>query len=215
MRTCSFFVFAVAVWTFCLLSAAHGTCSYDCSAVISDGDCSERAPVTHSRPYFRVTCADTCCAPTPEPECQTTPFPGLVEWFRIDAAVSQPVPGRLRELPGRCPFPFRLLRFSEPLPGGSYEVIQHIPAGGRCVGDCAKLSFEVETLLPTPTPRDCCAGGCDESPIAIDDLLECVNAALYGMSESTCRSCDPNDDGYVAVNELIMSLVVALNGCAC
>ncbi len=66
------------------------------------------------------------------------------------------------------------------------------------------------TATPTPTP---CTGDCDgSSSVTVDELVQCVNAALG--KDAACSACDANGDGRVTVDELVEAVDHALNGCA-
>jgi hypothetical protein len=47
----------------------------------------------------------------------------------------------------------------------------------------------------------------------VGDLLTMVNVALGNTPVSTCRVGDPNGDGQIVVNEIVMSVENALDGC--
>jgi YVTN family beta-propeller protein len=66
------------------------------------------------------------------------------------------------------------------------------------------------TPTPTPTP---CTGDCDGSAsVTVEELVQCVNAALG--TDTACSACDANGDGRVTVDELVEAVDHALNGCA-
>lgn len=59
-----------------------------------------------------------------------------------------------------------------------------------------------------------CVGDCAENGgVTVDDLVKAVNIALGSALLETCIPADANQDGDVQVNELVLAVVNALDGC--
>lgn len=57
-----------------------------------------------------------------------------------------------------------------------------------------------------------CGGDCLEDGLTqIDEVIQCINEAVNG--EPTCRACDINGDGTVAVDDLAQVVDSAMAGC--
>src|SRR5262245_32367974 len=60
-----------------------------------------------------------------------------------------------------------------------------------------------------------CVGDCDGGgAVSIDELIVGVNMALGIATSTPCDAVDANDDGEVIVNELVLAVTRALEGCA-
>jgi hypothetical protein len=74
---------------------------------------------------------------------------------------------------------------------------------------------ETATLTPTATaPTPSCSGDCKgDDVVSIDDLLAMVNIALGNDEVATCEAGDQNQDGQISVDEILLAVDKALNGC--
>jgi hypothetical protein len=73
-------------------------------------------------------------------------------------------------------------------------------------------------LLATATPSWAAYGGCvgdcaENGGVTVDDLVRAVNIALGSAELETCVPADANQDGEVQVNELVLAVGNALDGC--
>ncbi len=60
-----------------------------------------------------------------------------------------------------------------------------------------------------------CVGDCSaNNAVAINEVILCVAIGLGNRPVADCNSCDSNDNGLVAINELIQAVGAALNGCS-
>ena len=77
------------------------------------------------------------------------------------------------------------------------------------------LLFLTLLLLAAPVRAlDVCIGDCNgNGVVGIDELLVGVNEALGLEAVARCPSFDANDDGHLAVNELLGAVRSALDGC--
>jgi len=67
---------------------------------------------------------------------------------------------------------------------------------------------------PSASAQARCPGDCEaDGSVTVDDLLLGVNIALELQPLSRCTRFDSNDDGAVAVEDMIAATLVALNGC--
>jgi hypothetical protein len=117
--------------------------------------------------------------------------------------------------PGECPPPTRT-----PRPTGSLP-----PTATRTASPTAPVtatSTAVETpeatptvVAPTATPgATTCVGNCNgDTVVAINELLQGVNIALGNAELDVCPAFDNSGNGQVEVNELIIGVSNALNGC--
>jgi len=65
----------------------------------------------------------------------------------------------------------------------------------------------------TPTPRQC-PGDCGgDGMVSVDDLVRGVRIALGDMPLSECSAFDRDEDGRVAVGELVAAVAAALGPC--
>lgn len=85
----------------------------------------------------------------------------------------------------------------------------------------------VATVTPTPTPptptatasqsvtpAQTCTGDCGhDRSVTVNDLLAMVNIALGNAASSLCTAGDANGDGRIVINELVLAVHNALNGC--
>jgi hypothetical protein len=70
---------------------------------------------------------------------------------------------------------------------------------------------EPPTAVPTPGR---CVGACaGENRVALADLVKAVNIALATLPLSACEAADANGDRRVTVDELVVAVNNALNGC--
>jgi hypothetical protein len=70
---------------------------------------------------------------------------------------------------------------------------------------------ETPTRTPPPLP---CVGDCDDSgEVTVGDLLTMVNIALGNAPVSDCIPGDPNGDHQVSVDEILVAVSNALEGC--
>lgn len=72
------------------------------------------------------------------------------------------------------------------------------------------------TASPSPTPTSArCAGDCDRgATVSIDELVRGVAIALGITPLTECGAFDVNGDGHVTIEELILAINAAANGCA-
>jgi hypothetical protein len=72
--------------------------------------------------------------------------------------------------------------------------------------------------LPAARAADAapCVGDCDGCrAVTINELVACVNLALGTMPVSSCPACDADGDGRVEIDEIIMGVNNARDGCPC
>jgi hypothetical protein len=59
-----------------------------------------------------------------------------------------------------------------------------------------------------------CAGDCNgDSTVTLDELVQAINVALGLTAHADCLPLDVDHDGIVAINEVIMAVGSALEGC--
>ncbi len=79
------------------------------------------------------------------------------------------------------------------------------------------LVVALAALLPVESfggPARLCHADCDgDGRVRVSELVRCVNVLQDRSDLATCSSCDPNCDGEVKVNELVLSVRAALEGC--
>ncbi|MDX2171093.1 MAG: hypothetical protein SF182_28755 [Deltaproteobacteria bacterium] len=81
----------------------------------------------------------------------------------------------------------------------------------RWVSLVASVAF---WLAPTASRGQDCVGTCyDSGAVSITDLIIGVSIALGGTSLSTCPSFDPNQDQQVTIDELLLAVLNASEGC--
>jgi hypothetical protein len=87
-----------------------------------------------------------------------------------------------------------------------------------CTTPTPTVTRSTQPGTPTPTrtgstqPR--CLGDCDgDNAVAIADLVKGVSIALGLQPLDTCPAMDGDQDGEVAVNELVRAVNNALNAC--
>jgi hypothetical protein len=69
-------------------------------------------------------------------------------------------------------------------------------------------------IAVTEAPTPACVGDCDGSAtVGIDELLVGVNISLGSAAAAVCAVFDADEDGRVAVNELVQAVRNALAGC--
>ena len=74
----------------------------------------------------------------------------------------------------------------------------------------------VALLAPytAPAAAQCC-GDCDGTgEVRIDEVIRCVDFALFGCTPLGACCCDCDGDGEVTISEIIQAVNSALNGCA-
>jgi hypothetical protein len=70
-----------------------------------------------------------------------------------------------------------------------------------------------ETATPTPTPVPCLCDCDDDRVVAVAEVITAVNIALGDQPISACPSLDRDEDGSVAVTDLVRAVDESLNGC--
>jgi hypothetical protein len=69
------------------------------------------------------------------------------------------------------------------------------------------------TPRATPTPASC-SGDCDANGrVVISELVTCVNVTLDRLEMDICPACDGDEDGRVAVNDLVAAVRSAIVEC--
>jgi len=70
---------------------------------------------------------------------------------------------------------------------------------------------------PSPSPTPCaCVGDCGGTgSVTIEDLLKMINVALGSEEVFTCESGDQNRDSDITIDEILLAVANALNGCTC
>ena len=69
------------------------------------------------------------------------------------------------------------------------------------------------TATPTPVPTvPICVGSCRGGGVSISDLLTCVNIFLGDLRLDRCHACDGDENGEVAIHELMQAVGNALSG---
>lgn len=70
-------------------------------------------------------------------------------------------------------------------------------------------------LMAVPGRGQTCPADCSgDNEVAVNELVTCVAIVLAGGPSTACPACDSNDDGTVAINDLIAGVNSALDGCA-
>jgi hypothetical protein len=102
-------------------------------------------------------------------------------------------------------------------------------SGGTCLASDGAPKFHVYYCaptvtatpdVPTPTfpptpPAATCVGDCDASgDVSIGELITGVNIARATLALDRCPAFDPSGRGRVEINELIIAVSNALNGCS-
>lgn len=60
-----------------------------------------------------------------------------------------------------------------------------------------------------------CAGDCNgDSTVTLDELIQAVNVALGLATNGLCPLLDRNHDGIVAIDEVVLAVDSAIEGCA-
>jgi RHS repeat-associated protein len=84
----------------------------------------------------------------------------------------------------------------------------------------ARIVFDTNEPIDTPVHRNPvgpipdCTGDCDASlQVTVNELLAMVNIALGNVNPAACIAGDLNLDGTVTVDEIIMGVTFAVNGC--
>ena len=74
-------------------------------------------------------------------------------------------------------------------------------------GDAASIAI-------APPREDGCVGDCHElHQVTVDNVIAAVAIALGDVPIDECRAADVDDDGGVTVDEIVVTLQMALNGC--
>jgi hypothetical protein len=78
---------------------------------------------------------------------------------------------------------------------------------------------DTPTNAPTPTPTrtaspSSCVGDCSsDQSVTVEELLTMVNIALGNLQLSACMAGDGNQDGHIAVDDILAAVNNALHGC--
>jgi hypothetical protein len=69
--------------------------------------------------------------------------------------------------------------------------------------------------IPTSTPGQGCVGDCNNDfQVTVDEIVTMVNIALGSAPVGNCPSGDSDGSGSITVDEILLAIQNALNGCA-
>lgn len=193
------------------VSQARATLCLSCDAQAVLPDCT---PLRHGdifppelEPTVAAVCEETACSPPIPPEDQ--PTCGIqsrrvrADYFLLRASDGSSVEAEFVDSGSVCG-EATLLRLTDRVPRGAYAVFTRV-AG--CFAHLDVQYVETTFVATDSTVTGDCNG---DRGVTVDELLLGVSIALGPRSVQACRLLDADDDGAVAVTELLSAVANAL-----